>query len=97
MATKKKVVRKSSVSTSTRTKPLEKTSATQPVTAEDQIHRTYKGKDLVIDVVDGQFIFEGQTFKSLSTLAKSIVGYGISGPHFFRMTMPQPGKLTEDK
>jgi len=48
-------------------------------------------------VVDGQFVFEGQTFTSLSALAKSIVGYGISGPHFFRMSMPAPGKLTGGK
>lgn len=63
----------------------------------DQIRRTYRGKELIIDVVDGQFVFEGQTFTSLSALAKSIVGYGISGPHFFRMTMPAPGKLTGGK
>ncbi len=94
--TKKKVVRKSSVSTTTRKKPLEKTTAPKPTSTADQIHRTYKGKELVIDVVDGQFTYEGQTFTSLSALATSIVGYGISGPHFFRMTMPKPGELTED-
>jgi hypothetical protein len=60
----------------------------------NQIRRTFKNRELVIDVVDGQFIYDGQTFPSLSALAKSIVGYGISGPHFFRMAMPKPGKLT---
>jgi|GEM_PF-7002714 len=70
-----------------------KSTATQPDSG-DQIRRTFKGKELVIDVVDGQFIYEGQTFTSLSALATSIVGYGISGPHFFRMAMPKPGKLT---
>ena len=62
-----------------------------------QITRTFKGRELVIDVVDGKFVFEGETYSSLSALAKSIVGYGISGPHFFRMAMPKPGKLTESK
>jgi len=68
--------------------------ATKRSSASDQIRRQYKGKELVIDVIDGQFVYEGQTFSSLSALATSIVGYGISGPHFFRMAMPKPGKLT---
>ena len=38
----------------------------------------------MIDVVDGAFIFEGETYSSLSGLAKHIVGYGISGPAFFK-------------
>jgi len=49
-----------------------------------QLNRMYKGKELVVDVVDGGYQFEGQTFKSLSGLAKHIVGYGISGPQFFK-------------
>jgi len=75
---------------------VKKSTATQPVSG-DQIRRTFKGREMVIDVIDGQFIHEGQTFTSLSALAKSIVGYGISGPHFFRMAMPRPGKLTGGK
>ena len=57
-----------------------------------QIRRTYKGRELVVDVTEGGFRFEGETFTSLSALAKSIVGYGISGPQFFRTA----GKPQED-
>ncbi len=84
MATKKKGAAK---------KTAARRSAKQTSSTE-QIRRTFKGKELVIDVVDGQFIYGGQTFSSLSALATKIVGYGISGPHFFRMAMPKPGKLT---
>jgi len=34
--------------------------------------------------VEGKYKFEGETYASLSALAKHIVGYGISGPNFFR-------------
>jgi len=51
---------------------------------ETQIRRTYKGRELVVDVVEGKYKFEGETYASLSALAKHIVGYGISGPNFFR-------------
>ena len=49
-----------------------------------QLRRTYKGRELVIDVVDGGYVFEGESYSSLSALAKHIVGYGISGPNFFK-------------
>ena len=58
-----------------------------------QLRRTYKGKELVVDIVDGGYVFEGETYKSLSGLAKHIVGYGISGPQFFRTA----GKPAEEK
>ena len=82
--------------TTTRTnkRPSAKKATTKQPAPNDQIRRVFKGKELVIDVIDGQFIYKDQTFTSLSALATSIVGYGISGPHFFRMAMPKPGKLT---
>ena len=77
-------------------KSAPKRTSKQPASA-DQLRRSFKGRELVIDVIDDQFHFEGKVYASLSALAKSIVGYGISGPNFFRMAMPKPGALTEGK
>lgn len=57
-----------------------------------QLRRSYKGKELVVDIVDDGYRFEGQTFKSLSGLAKHVVGYGISGPAFFKSATRTPCK-----
>ncbi len=52
--------------------------------------RTYKGREIVVQVRDdGAFLYEGQTFKSISAVAKHIVGYMISGPVFFRLVEPK--------
>ena len=52
---------------------------------KSQLRRTYKGREIVVDVLADGFKYEGETYTSLSALAKHIVGYGISGPHFFRI------------
>ncbi len=53
--------------------------------------RVYKGREIVVRVQDdGTFLYEGQTFKSLSACAKHITGYpAISGPVFFRLVEPK--------
>lgn len=50
---------------------------------QNQLRKMFKGRELVVDIVEGGFAFDGETYKSLSALAKHIVGYGISGPNFF--------------
>ena len=51
------------------------------------IERVYKKEKIVVKVVEGGFRYAGETFTSLSALAKKITGYpSISGPEFFRLT-----------
>ena len=50
----------------------------------EKLTRTYNGKDHVVEVVDGGFRYQGETYTSLTALAKKITGYrAISGPAFF--------------
>lgn len=97
MATKKKPpVKKASHSSTRSTKPTTKkrpaAKATAPKrpakqpAAANQLRRTYKGQEIVVDIVDGQYVYEGETYKSISGLARHIVGYQISGPVFFKLT-----------
>ncbi|MBU1674979.1 DUF2924 domain-containing protein [bacterium] len=51
--------------------------------------RTYKGRDFKVKVLADGFEFEGETFRSLSGLARHIVGYQISGPVFFKLAEPK--------
>ena len=50
----------------------------------EKMTRTYQGQDHVVEVVDGGFKYQGDTYTSLTALAKQITGYrAISGPAFF--------------
>jgi DUF2924 family protein len=49
------------------------------------ITREYKGETLQIEVLSKGFQFEGETFKSLSAVAKAITGQHCNGFHFFRL------------
>jgi len=49
------------------------------------IARQYRGEDLQVMVLDEGFEFEGETFKSLSAVAKKITGQHLNGFHFFRL------------
>jgi hypothetical protein len=58
--------------------------------------RMYKGREITVKVQDdGTFLYEGQTFKSISAVAKHIVGYMISGPVFFRLVEPKTATESE--
>jgi hypothetical protein len=48
--------------------------------------RNYKGKNIQVRVLADSFEHEGQTFKSLSAVAKAITGQHCNGFHFFRLT-----------
>ncbi len=97
MATKKKTTTKKATTKST-TKKRPTTKATAPKrpakqpAATDQLRRTYKGQEIVVDIVDGEYLYDGQTFKSISGLARHIVGYQISGPVFFKLTGQKAAK-----
>jgi hypothetical protein len=47
------------------------------------ITRPYKGETLQVKVLDAAFEFEGETFPSLSAVAKKITGQHMSGYRFF--------------
>ena len=49
--------------------------------------RTYRGKHVAVTVLgDGMFEFEGQTYKSLSAIAKAVTGSHWNGYLFFGLT-----------
>jgi hypothetical protein len=49
--------------------------------------REWQGKSHVVDIQDGQVTYGGQTFKSLSAVARAITGARWSGPRFFGLTV----------
>jgi hypothetical protein len=49
------------------------------------ITRTYKGESLQVKILDDSFEFEGETYQSLSAVAKAITGSHCDGFLFFRL------------
>ena len=45
--------------------------------------RDWNGRTNVVDVVEDGFIFGGETYRSLSAIARKITGAHWSGPRFF--------------
>lgn len=45
--------------------------------------RDWNGASHVVDVVKGGFVYRGETYKSLSAIARQITGARWSGPRFF--------------
>ena len=54
-----------------------------------RLTRMFKGKEIVVKVTADGFVFEGQTFGSISAVARHITGYMISGPVFFKLVEPK--------
>ena len=51
-----------------------------------QIRKQWQGEELIVQVVGTRrYEYEGQTFKSLSAVAKAITGQHLSGPLFFNL------------
>ncbi len=48
-----------------------------------QLIREWNGLVHKVDVVDGGYIYSGETYKSLSAIAREITGTRWSGPRFF--------------
>ena len=48
--------------------------------------REWNGRTYEVDVLDGGFEWEGQTYRSLSRIAREITGANWSGPRFFGLT-----------
>ncbi len=45
--------------------------------------RDWNGESHIVDVAKGGFVYRGQTYKSLSAIAREITGARWSGPRFF--------------
>lgn len=96
MATKSKTKKPA---TTTRQKPAAKRSA--KATPEGRPHdpsapavgttltRSFKGKDITVKVTAAGFEYDGQTFGSISAVARYITGYMVSGNVFFKRVEPK--------
>jgi len=47
--------------------------------------KSYKGRDLKVVVNEGDFTFDGQTFRSLSAIARRVTGVAWNGFLFFNL------------
>ena len=56
-----------------------------PTTAKPGSHliREWNGRTYQVEVVEGGYVMDGKTWKSLSAIAKHITGTHWSGPRFF--------------
>ena len=48
--------------------------------------REWNGKTYEVDVIDGGFLWDGQTYRSLSHIAREITRANWSGPRFFGLS-----------
>ena len=63
---------------------LEKAVAVRPTQKEGtRLIREWHGTEHVVDVIDGVYHWNGQTWQSLSVIAREITGTRWSGPRFF--------------
>ena len=53
--------------------------------------RDYKGQTLQVEVLAEGFAYAGQTYKSLSAVAKAVTGAHCNGFHFFRSALAGRG------
>lgn len=68
-----------------------KTSATKPVLKTGGRYlREWNGVTHIVDVTDKGFLYKGQTYQSLSAIARAITGAHWSGPRFFGSPEGQP-------
>ncbi len=56
-----------------------------PTTAKPGSHlvREWNGRTYQVEVIDGGYVMDGKTWRSLSAIAKHITGAHWSGPRFF--------------
>ena len=53
--------------------------------------REWKGASHVVEVVEGGFVWNRSSHRSLSAVARAITGARWSGPRFFGLTQDEPG------
>jgi hypothetical protein len=67
------------------TGPLDiKTDQRLPISGTELIRR-YKGRDIIVTVLEDGFFYEGQRYRSLSAIAKEVTGTNWNGFDFFGM------------
>jgi len=108
--TKKAISKKAKASkpkkaTTPRQKPVAKRTASAKATARPRdpnapavgttLVREFKGKTREVLVTATGFEYEGQSFKSISAVARHITGYMISGPVFFGLVAPKAAAKAE--
>jgi len=59
-----------------------------PLAVGTQLTRQYKGKTVIVTVIEDGFAFNGQKYRSLSAAAKAITGTHLSGHRFFKIAEP---------
>ena len=59
------------------------------------LKRSFKGTDIAVKVTADGYQFDGQTFGSLTAVARHITGYAISGPVFFKLVEPKAATKPE--
>lgn len=50
--------------------------------------REWNGKTYEVEVIEGGFVWQGRTWRSLSRIAREITGANWSGPRFFGLAAP---------
>jgi hypothetical protein len=56
------------------------------------LRRPYKGREIVVRVLLRGFEYEGEVYRTLSAVARTVTGTHWNGYHFFNLTPGKPGK-----
>ena len=67
------------------TGPLDIKSDQRLPIAGTELVRQYKGRDIVVTVLEDGFFYDGQRYRSLSAIAKVVTGTNWNGFDFFRL------------
>jgi hypothetical protein len=54
--------------------------------AGTRLLRSWRGRNVSVEITDGGYLFEDRSFTSLSAVAREVTGTGWSGPRFFGLT-----------
>ena len=65
--------------------------ASGPLRPGAHLVREWNGRSYQVEVVEGGFLFDGKTYRSLTAIATRITGTNWSGPRFFGLTGPRDG------
>lgn len=72
--------------------PQAKNALPRRIRSGSELTREWRGKRHQVTVSDGGFVYEGQTYTSLSKIAREITGTRWNGPRFFGLRKePEPG------
>ena len=75
--------------TTKKASPKRKTRDSHIPAVGTELKRRFKDEDIKVQVTEDGFEYQGQTFKSISAVARHITGYMISGPVFFKLDKDQ--------